>query len=194
MKTQKILKSNLKVIYDKICNNWKTTLNEHLLWSEGKYIELPQDLIEKGYKEANDEQKVLIEKYFNIEKPKNLLKDVKSFDDVLKISKKTLQQILPYQNPTTENQIKLNALSKIQLIEEVLNDGWKPDWSNTSEYKWHIWFEFKKTTGWVVCGSVFLLSVSDGGVSFFKNKEISDFVSKTFIKEYKEFLTGKIEN
>ena len=52
--TQKIKKSDLKIIYSQICQGWQSTLNEYLLWSEGKYVELPNSLIEKGYENFKD--------------------------------------------------------------------------------------------------------------------------------------------
>jgi len=188
---QKILKSNLKIIYNEICQDWKNTLNEYLLWSEGKYVELPKELIQKGYKEANDAQKLLIEKYFDIEKPKNLLKDIKNFDDILKISGKTLKDILIYPNPKTKKEIRLNAFNKIELIKEVLNGEWEEDWNNDNQYKYYPYFTALDGFAFFDCyfGSYVFVS----GVAFYKSKEIAEFAGKTFLKEYKEFATGKIE-
>jgi hypothetical protein len=193
MNTQKIKKSDLKIIYENVCEGWQKTLQDLILWSESSEIEISNDLIQKGYSEANDKQKKLIKKYFKLENL-DVLSKIKDFKDILKLSNKTLKDILPYQKPTTENQVKINALAKIQLIEEIVNEGWTPNWSNSNEYKYYIWFEFKKSVGWVVYGSYDFCSDCYGGVSFYKNKKVSDFVSKTFLKEYKEFLTGKIED
>jgi len=186
--TQKIKKSDLKIIYNQICQGWKSTLNEYLLWSEGKYVELPNDLIERGYNEANSKQKELIKKYFKI----NIfdLNSIKSFDDILKISGKTLEDILIYKSPKTAKEVRLNALSKIELIKEVVNQGWVEDWNN-NEYKYYPWFNvgsggFRFDASYSYC-SYFLSELA-----FYKTKEISDFVGKTFLKEYKEFATGKL--
>lgn len=188
---QQILKSNLKIIYNEICQNWKNTLNEYLLWSEGKYVEIPEELLKKGYKEANDKQKKLIEKYFKIEKPKGLLKEIKDFNDILKISGKTLKDILIYPNPKTKKEIRLNAFNKIELIKEVLNGEWEEDWNNGNQYKYYPYFTSRVGFAFDVCG---LCSYDFGSVvAFYKSKEIAEFVGKTFLKEYKEFATGKIE-
>jgi hypothetical protein len=192
MNTQKIKKSDLKIIYENVCEYWQKILQDLILWSESSEIEISNDLIQKGYNEANDKQKKLIEKYFKLENS-DILSKIKDFKDILKLSNKTLKDILPYQKPTTENQVKINALAKIQLIEEVVNEGWKPNWSNSNEYKHYIWFEFKKSVGWVVCAFADCCFGCGGEVAFYKSKKISHFVSKTFLKEYREFLTGKIE-
>lgn len=187
--TQKIKKSDLKIIYSQICQGWQSTLNEYLLWSEGKYVELPNNLIEKGYDEANSKQKELIKQYFKINTFD--LSNIKSFDDILKISGKTLEDILIYKSPKTTREIRLNAFSKIELIKEVVNQGWIEDWNNNNEYKYYPWFNFD-SGGFRFYGSYSGYSGFDSGLAFYKTKKISDFVGKTFLKEYKEFTTGKL--
>ena len=187
--TQTIKKSDLTIIYNEICQGWQRTLNQYLLWSEGKYVELPNDLIEKGYNEANSKQKELIKKYFKI----NIfdLNSIKSFDDILKISGKTLEDILIYKSPKTAKEVRLNALSKIELIKEVVNQGWVEDWNNSNEYKYYPWFDFD-SSGFGFRDSDSRCSCFDSVLAFYKTKEISSFVGKTFLKEYKEFVTGKL--
>lgn len=187
--TQKIKKSDLKIIYNQICQGWQTTLNEYLLWSEGKYVELPNDLIERGYNEANSKQKELIKKYFKI----NIfdLNSIKSFDDILKILGKTLEDVLIYKSPKTSKEVRLNALSKIELIKEVVNQGWIENWNNDNEYKYYPWFNVG-SGGFLFVGSTYRCSSFFSALAFYKTKEISDFVGETFLKEYKEFVTGKL--
>lgn len=187
--TQKIKKSDLKIIYNQICHGWQTTLNQYLLWSEGKYVELPNDLIERGYNEANSKQKELIKQYFKINTFD--LNSIKSFNDILKISGKTLEDVLIYKSPKTSKEVRLNALSKIELIKEVVNQGWVEDWNNSNEYKYYPLFNFG-SGGFRVYGSSSGYSLFYSGLPFYKTKEISDFVGKTFLKEYKEFVTGKL--
>jgi len=187
---QTISKKNLKVIYLAVCQRWQKTLQDILLWSEGSEVELSNELILKGYNEADENQKKLIKKYFKIE-DLDITSKVKNFKDILKLSGKTLKEILPYQKPIAENQVKLNALAKIQLIEEVLNQGWKPTWNNFNEYKYYPYFELQKV-GFAFDGSAYGFQYYDGAVACYQNKKISDFVGKTFISEYREFSTGKL--
>lgn len=187
--TQKIKKSDLKIIYSQICQRWQSTLNEYLLWSEGKYVELPNSLIEKGYNEANSKQKELIKQYFKINTFD--LNSIKSFDDILKISGKTIEDVLIYKSPKTAKEVRLNALSKIELIKEVVNQGWIENWNDRNELKYYPWFNFNSGGfRFVVSGSGCSHFLS--GLAFYKTKQISDFVGKTFLKEYKEFATGKL--
>lgn len=48
MQTQKITKTNLKEIYNSINENcnWRKQIIDIVSWSEGKTVEIPQNLIE----------------------------------------------------------------------------------------------------------------------------------------------------
>ena len=191
-KTQQISRANLQVIFNTICEGWKNKLS--LILEEQTFnekIELEESLILQGYSEADSKQKKLLEKYFTISVPKNIMERVKNFDDVLKIAGKTEEDILPWKNPKTKQQISQNAFAKIQLISEVLNEGWIPNFNNSSEYKYYPWFEKKSPP----CGSWCLGYVSfyssGGGLGFgcsYKTEQLAKFAANTFIKEYIDYL------
>jgi len=43
---------------------------------------------------------------------------------------------------STKNQLEwLLAVNKLQNVANYLNDGWKPDWNNKNETKWHITYD-----------------------------------------------------
>ena len=79
-----------------------------------------------------------------------------------------------------------NPFNKIKHLEQYFNEGWKPNWKNQNEYKWYPYYTLNNSCGLVFDGSY------DGGcfffgyVGFFKTKEISNFIGKTFISIYKE--------
>jgi hypothetical protein len=189
-KTQSIKREQLADIYNNVCQDWQKEISKLVLFQSGVNIKVSEELILKGYKAANDDQKKLITKYFKIEENINILQKVKNFSDILKISGKTLKTLLPYQNPKNPTEIKTNAFIKIKLIEEVLNQGWIPNWENNYEYKYYPYF-ILKNKNWTP-DSVYFFEVCSGAVGFYQNKEISDFVGKTFLKEYIEFLTGEL--
>src|SRR6187402_1946169 len=186
-KTQWIKKSDLKIIYGVICKGWQEKLQEILLWSEGKEVEISEEMLQDGYKAADASQKKLIEKYFTISTPKKLMDKIKNFQDVLDLAGVEEEDILPYKKATTRNQKRLNALAKIQLVEEVLNEGWVADFSN-SDYKYYPYFEKKAGSGWVCNCYVNLSSFSIAVAIYFKTSELATFAGKTFIKEYQEFI------
>lgn len=138
MNTQKIKKSDLKLIYNSICQDWQKKLQEILLWSEGKEVEISEELIQQGYKEANNDQKKLIEKYFKIETPKSIIDQIKDINSVYKIL--GVKRNLPYKTPKTKEEKCLNAIYDLLNIAKAYNGNWIPDWKNSNEYKWVIYF------------------------------------------------------
>lgn len=157
-----------------------------------KKIEITEEEAIQYYNSSNDNGfKALLEKQFGVGfwKPKNIINQVKDFNDILRISGSKLEDILPYKNPRNKKQISQNNFAKIQLIEEVLNQGWAPDWNNHNEYKYYPYFEHKIQGGWVYCGYCDRnFSSFTAEVAYFKSPELAIFVGKTFIKEYSDFL------
>ena len=80
---------------------------------------------------------------------------------------------------------------KLVVIAEALNDGWKPNWNDTSEYKYYPWFKMSSS------GSEFSYYVYDFGYAstvvgsrlVFKSRELAEYAGKQFEAEYKEFYT-----
>ncbi len=80
------------------------------------------------------------------------------------------------------------AYAQLQQIVKLLNDKWKPDWNNTNEYKWYPWFRYNSGLGLAFDGSGCHVGVSVGGVAFFKDEVVSNFVGKTFIYIYEKLI------
>ena len=78
------------------------------------------------------------------EKPKDITERIKSFDDVLKHL-----EIVPVDFAKQCDRLAPDevAYRKVKLIAEALNEGWKPDWTNSSEYKYLPWFKMGGSSG-----------------------------------------------
>jgi len=78
------------------------------------------------------------------------------------------------------------AREKIEMLAQVLNEGWQPNWYNEDEWKYYPWFYM--TPG----GFRFVDSTCDDGRSdvgsrlCYKSRELSDYAGKQFIHLYKE--------
>jgi hypothetical protein len=187
MKTQSISRKNLLELYKTVYDGWKLKIAE-LLASEGKDIIVENTMILDAYNQANNNQKKLLSKYFKIEIPKPITDRIKNFNDILKISGKKLEEILPWKNPKNKNQISQNALAKIQLITEVYNEGWIPDFTNLNQYKYYIW-RVRKKTGWVLFGVAGAGVYAEGPAgSFFKTRELGQDAWDKFSNIWIEYL------
>jgi hypothetical protein len=147
-----------------------------------------ESFIQEAHKAACDTWKKKLEKQFPDAFPKDITYKVKTWEDLLKIAGKDSNQVLPYRNARSKNEISQNALAKVQLISEVLNQGWTPDWNNHNEYKYYPYFE-KTKSGWVVCSYVNGLRIAYYAAGmYFKSSELALFAGNTFLDIYKELL------
>ena len=82
---------------------------------------------------------------------------IKTFEDACKklgITPKALPDVktLPKQHIKA-----IVAHYKLVIIAEALNDGWKPNWKDSSEWKYYPWFDMSSGSG-LSCGDYDLLS------------------------------------
>ncbi len=92
-----------------------------------------------------------------------------------------------------KKQTRLIADHKLETILEANNDGWEGDLADTSQRKWHPYFDIIKDKG--APGGFrlsFFVSVFDLGYSFVgvrhacKNRELSDFMGQNCPDLYRE--------
>jgi hypothetical protein len=132
--------------------------------SEAKALEL--------YKTASKEFKEILEESFGVEffKPRTLFDVIKNYSDVCKQLCEP-EQSCPYQ--------------KLKQIERLFNGDWRKDWSNFNQYKYYPYFSLTGV-GLVFDVSDFDCSGSGGRVAYFKDKQTSDFVGRTFVDIYRQ--------
>lgn len=117
--------------------------------------------------------------YGNIKLDKKTKKVYENIDLIGKI--KTYSDVCKYINEEETS----HKYDRIKQIEKCFNQGWKLDWSNQKEYKYYPYFSVLSSGGLVFFAvHVDYRSHFFGGVSYFKTKEIAEYVGKTFIKEY----------
>ena len=192
MKTQLISRENLNKIYLKACSGGQSKIDVAL--KEQRFndkIEVGEKELLEGYAAADMPLKKLIKEYFEINIPKSIIKQVGDFDDILRISGKKLKDIIPWKEPKNKQQISQNAFAKIQLISEVYNEGWIPDFNNSNESKYFPYFEKNAPGGWGFCGSCsygWSSFCRYGFGSLFKTRELSDNAGIKFLSIFKEYL------
>lgn len=105
--------------------------------------------------------------------------DPKALPDVSMIPKE-------YQKPVI-------AQYKLNVVADVLNDGWKPDYTDRNQWKYYPWFEVKADDK-SRSGSGLSFYVVDGwstgtaaGVRLcFKDRKTATYAGKQFIKLYED--------
>jgi hypothetical protein len=116
---------------------------------------------------------------------------IKGFDDILKLSGQTLNNVIPYAEPKNPKQIALNGVAKSYLFVEVINEGWEPDYDNPNQkkyepiFKWNgKGFGFSRTNCVVTYTNTYV-----GSRLVFETAEKAEFAARTFIDIYNEHLT-----
>ena len=190
--TQTVKRKDLLEIYNNVCQSWKEEITKLVLSQTTDDIEVGDEIIKRAYSEADSTQKKMLNKYFKIKEGINL-KNIKSFDDILKLANLKEENILIFKNPSNKNEVKINAYNKLLLIVTVLNEGWEPDFSNHSQSKYYPYF-MAGSGGLVYSGyaSYFYLSHCIGEAVFYKDSNLAKLAGTVFIKEYNEFLLGII--
>lgn len=78
----------------------------------------------------------------------------------------------------------------IKLLAKSLNEGWVPDWSDSSQYKYFPWFEMLGPSGFRFGDFVGWGSGSAVGARLcFKSRELAEHAGKNFTEVYKQFMT-----
>ena len=81
------------------------------------------------------------------------------------------------------------AYQKLIIITRALNEGWTPNWSNSSEYKYYPWFDMSSGSGLSYGGYDYLYSTSNVGSRLcFKSRELAEYAGKQFIDIYTDFF------
>ncbi len=81
------------------------------------------------------------------------------------------------------------AHAKLVIITEALNDGWKPNWKDSSEWKYYPWFDMSSPSGpaYDVCDDWCSLS-NVGSRLCFKSEELAEYAGKQFQKLYRQYF------
>ena len=91
----------------------------------------------------------------------------------------------------------LVAVNNLMIVTEAMNNGWKPDWSNTNQYKYFPWHYIKKDashpTGFGFSFSFYGLTAARtdlGSLLCCDTAEKAMYIAEQFRKEWEDFLLG----
>lgn len=142
----------------------------------------------KEYAKANPAGKKLLEKLYGAEafKP-SIIEQVNSMADVYRLAGVNPKDYVIKANMSKRVKRRIYG-EKLELIEEVLNQGVPPDMKDTSKYKYYPWFKWN--------GTGFGFSHSDCGATFtdaslgsrFASRELAEHAGRKFTKEYNDFI------
>lgn len=187
MKKVKIKKSEFEKLYKMACTTWVPRLDEKLkpfIFSDT--VEFDEGFMLDMQKACTTEQLVVFKKIFKGFLGEDKL-GVTDYATVCKMLKRKVLTIKDFAFLPENQRKKALHQHMVMNLEDFFNEGWIPDWTNSSERKHYPWFE-RRTGGWVFFGSGYFGSYSYGQAGFYKTSEISDHIGKYFLEVYKPLL------
>lgn len=120
---------------------------------------------------------------------------VKTFEDACQIVGVDPKKLPDVSMLPKKDQKSMVAYYMLIIIARALNEGWEPDWSDQSQWKYWAWFEIKATKA-KPAGVGFSFSGYDlwrsrtvvGSRLCFKSSELALYAGKQFEKEYKDYI------
>lgn len=79
------------------------------------------------------------------------------------------------------------AFRKLAVIAQALNDGWKPDWNNSSEYKYYPYFDMRSGFSFDDVGNYYSRS-NLGSRLCFKTEALAKYAGTQFLELYKQMM------
>jgi hypothetical protein len=83
----------------------------------------------------------------------------------------------------------IRAYAMLILVARSLNEGWKPDWTNHSQYKYYPWFTMESGSGLAYNDCAYRCSGSGVGSRLcFKSRELAEYAGKQFRDLYNQYM------
>jgi hypothetical protein len=155
-------------------------------------LQIKQDSLLVAFRNAGKEGKQVLSDLFGkqVALYDNITDRVKSFEDacqVLGIS----TNVPEVKGLPRKHQKAIIANYKLIVIAEALNEGWKPNWQDSDEYKYYPWFDMSNPAG--VSYSNTYHAASNTSANFgsrlcLKNRELAIYFGQTFTDLFNDSL------
>ena len=155
-------------------------------------LQIKQDSLLVAFRNAGKEGKQVLSDLFGkqVALYNNITDRVKSFEDacqVLGIS----TNVPEVKGLPRKHQKAIIANYKLIVIAEALNEGWKPNWQDSDEYKYYPWFDMSNPAG-VGCSHTHSAASSTaaliGSRLCLKNRELAIYFGQTFTDLFNDSL------
>lgn len=155
-------------------------------------LQIKQDSLLVAFRNAGKEGKQVLSDLFGkqVALYDNITDRVKSFEDacqVLGIS----TNVPEVKGLPRKHQKAIIANYKLIVIAEALNEGWKPNWQDSDEYKYYPWFDMSNPAG---VGYSYTLNAASNTHAHFgsrlclKNRELAIYFGQTFTDLFNDSL------
>lgn len=125
--------------------------------------------------------------------PKDITKRVKTYADACAVlGIEPMNETVLAKLGFTKDEI---AYRKLKTIVEALNEGWRPDWANSNEYKYWPWFvSYGAAAGFSYGNTNYTASNTNANIGSrlcYKTRELATYAGRQFEGIYNDFLLIK---
>ncbi|WP_156129402.1 hypothetical protein [Flavobacterium sp. AED] len=124
-----------------------------------------------------------------VEIPKDIKERIKTFVDVLLVLNIDGKEFLEQTKNLPADEL---AYKQLKLIVQAFNEGWTPDWTNSSQGKYYPWFKMGSPSGGGFSSYDYVRWLADSAVGSrlcFKSADLAKHSGQLFESIYKDFLT-----
>ena len=158
-------------------------------------LEITKDNAFKAYKATDANGKKLLEELLGKEnlQPVKITDRVKTYADACELLGIDPDLGLSCSRSGVWKDIEnISAYAKLIVIARALNEGWTPDWSDSSQRKFVPWFKEKSGFGLSCNDYGDWYTITDVGSRLcFKTAELATYAATQFADIYNDFLTIK---
>lgn len=155
-------------------------------------LQIKQDSLLAAFRNAGKEGKQVLSDLFGkqVALYDNITDRVKSFEDacqVLGIS----TNVPEVKGLPRKHQKAIIANYKLIVIAEALNEGWKPNWQDSDEYKYYPWFDMSNPAGVGYSLTNYAASLTAANIGSrlcLKNRELAIYFGQTFTDLFNDSL------
>ena len=125
--------------------------------------------------------------------PKDITKRVKTYADACAVlGIEPMNETVLAKLGFTKDEI---AYRKLKTIAEALNEGWRPDWANSNEYKYWPWFVYNPAYAGFSYAITYCTAshtyANVGSRLCYKTRELATYAGRQFEGLYNDFLLIK---
>ena len=122
-------------------------------------------------------------------------KSIKTFGDACKKENIDPEKLPDVSALPEEFHKPIIAVYRLMIIFKAINNGWRPDWSKSSQWKYYPWFGVLASGfGFSYSGFAFTYSYSSVGSRLCTDtSEKAEYIARQFKSEYKDYLLYKKE-
>lgn len=144
-----------------------------------------------AYQNGDTKEKGLLERLFGKNTFLSPIERIKTFEDACVELGITTE--IPFEFDDEQNSFFDEVVTryKLSVIAKALQEGWKPDWKNSNEAKWYVWFKYKAVVGFVVYDAYYGRTDSHSTVGSrlcFPTSELAKYFGEQFIELHRIVL------